>query len=56
MANLLDAVTQLMSHFDKYSSIPVVAELKSKVEVIRQDLKKHVHKAFREIGQVRLID
>jgi hypothetical protein len=51
-ANLLDAVTQLMSHFDQYINIPLIHEIKTRLDTIRLDLKKHVHKAFREIGQV----
>jgi hypothetical protein len=51
-ANLLDAVTQLMSHFDQYTIIPLILEVKTKLDTIRMDLKKHVHKAFREIGQL----
>jgi hypothetical protein len=53
-ANLLDAVKQLMTHFDKYSNVPKVAEIKHRVESIQTDLKRHVHKSFREIGQVRM--
>lgn len=53
VANLMEAVKQLMSHFDKYTSIPKVAEMKARVGVIQADLKKHVHGVFREIGKVR---
>lgn len=52
VANLLDAVKQLMTHFDKYTAIPKVAEIKSSVDAIQHDLRRHVHHAFREIGQV----
>ena len=51
-ANLLDAVKQLLSHFDTYDSIPFIAEIRAKVDIIQNDLKKHVHSTFREIGQL----
>ena len=53
-ANLLDAVKQLLSHFLKYTSIPMICEIKDKLDEIQTDLRKHVHRAFREIGQVRI--
>jgi hypothetical protein len=53
VANLMEAVKQLMSHFDKYASIPKVAEMKARVSAIQTDLKKHVHGVFKEIGKVR---
>lgn len=52
VANLLDAVKQLMTHFDKYTSIPKIAEIKSTVDSIQHDLRRHVHSSFREIGQL----
>jgi hypothetical protein len=55
-ANLLDAVKQLMAHFEKYSNIPKIAEIRDRVEGIQKDLQRHVHKSFREIGQVRTYD
>lgn len=51
-ANLLDAVKQLTTHFDKYTSIPLIADIRERVNKIQIDLKKHVHYAFREIGQL----
>lgn len=51
-ANLLDAVKQLMTHFVNYSTVPMIAEIKDKVEAIQTDLRNHVHKAFKEIGQL----
>lgn len=53
VANLLDAVKQLMTHFEGYPSIPKIAEMKSRVDAIQHDLRRHVHHSFREIGQVR---
>ena len=54
VANLLDAVKQLMTHFEKYSAIPKIADVKRKVDSIQHDLRRHVHHSFREIGQVIL--
>lgn len=51
-ANLLDAIKQLLLHFDKYNSVPLIADVNSRVHAIQIDLKKHVHYAFREIGQL----
>ena len=52
VANLMEAVKQLMNHFEKYTNIPKVAEIKSRVVTIQKDLKAHVHAVFQEIGQV----
>ena len=52
VANLLDAVKQLMTHFEQYTSIPKVAEIKRSVDAIQHDLRRHVHHSFREIGQL----
>lgn len=54
VANLFDAVKQFMSHFDKYSHIPAIADLQSRVDTIRSDLTIHVRKTFREVAQVEL--
>ena len=51
-ANLLDAVKQLLIHFDKYTNIPLIADMIERVNHIQGDLRKHVHYAFREIGQM----
>lgn len=51
-ANLIDAVRQLMVHFERYTNIPMVADIKSRIDSIQNALKRHVHKAFREIGQL----
>jgi len=52
VANLLDAVKQLLTHFDRYTAVPKVAEIKGRVDSIQSDLKRHVHSLFRELGQV----
>lgn len=54
VANLLDAVKQLMTHFEGYTSIPKIAEVKKTVDSIQHDLRRHVHHSFREIGQVSM--
>ena len=51
-ANLLDAVNQLLGHFKLYTAIPLIAGVQQRVDVIKSDLKRHVHRAFREIGQL----
>lgn len=51
-ANLLDAVKQLMANFEQYSNIPMIMDIKVQLDTIQYDLKKHVQKAFREIGQL----
>lgn len=52
VANLMEAVKQLMNHFERYTAIPKVAEIKARVFSIQADLKRHVHVVFKEIGQM----
>ena len=52
VSNLLDAVKQLMSHFEIYTSIPKIAAIKVRVDSIQSTLKRHVHESFKQIGQV----
>jgi hypothetical protein len=40
------------SAHDRYLNIPIIAEIQERVAKIQNDLKVHVHKTFREIGQV----
>jgi len=54
VANLLDAVKQLLTHFDRYNNIPKIAEVKGRVDNIQTELKRHVHISFRELGQVSI--
>eukprot|EP00605_Chrysophyceae_sp_TOSAG23-4_P001233 GSChrysophyteH1.ASY1.ANO1.1344.1 assembled CDS len=51
-ANLLDAVKQLLGSFDQanYNSLPIIVEMRERVNVIQSHLKKHAHRAFREIA------
>lgn len=53
VSNLLDAVKQLMSHFEIYTSIPKIAAIKIRVDTIQATLKRHVHESFKQIGQVK---
>lgn len=52
IANLVDAVKQLMAHFEQYTSVPMIADIKGRIDAIQSELKRHVHKSFREIGQL----
>jgi hypothetical protein len=52
VANMLEAVKQLMVHFEKYTDIPKIAQIKVQVGRVEQELNKHVRAAFREIGQL----
>jgi len=51
-ANLLDAVKQLMTRFQKYTGIPVISELNERVASLQAQLKKHIHRSFQDIGQL----
>ena len=49
-ANLLDAVQQLLSHFEPYADIPKIAEIREMVQLIKGRLTSQIHEAFDEIG------
>ena len=51
-AELLDAVRQLLTHFEGYASVPRIAELWSTVAAIKKDLSGQIHDAFNAIGQL----
>jgi hypothetical protein len=51
-ANLLEAVKQLLTHFEQYSNIPKILELKSSISKLRSDLKTQVFKDFLDIGEL----
>lgn len=51
-ANLLDAVKQFMSHFEKYQHISVIVDLNRRVDVIRESLTTHVCSVFKDLAQV----
>eukprot|EP01084_Bolivina_argentea_P196729 337236_1 len=49
-ANLLDAVQQLLTHFDSYSSVPLIAELRAIVASVKSSLTDDVQTAFETVG------
>mmetsp|Transcript_6722 Transcript_6722/g.8843 ORF Transcript_6722/g.8843 Transcript_6722/m.8843 type:complete len:874 (+) Transcript_6722:83-2704(+) len=51
-ANLVDAVKQLLTHFESYSAVPKIAELKETYASIRKDLTEQIFKAFNKVGQI----
>ena len=52
MAHLLEAARELMIYFEKYLSIPQVAALKARLDLIQSSLRRHVHRTFLDIGQL----
>ena len=51
-ANLLDAVRQLLTHFEPYAAIPKIAELKETVEEVSTTLEREIFEAFVAIGNL----
>ena len=51
-ANLLDAVSQLLSHFEPYANIPKIADLRATVSTIKQDLTDEILDAFNRVGDL----
>jgi hypothetical protein len=48
---MLEAVTSIMVHFEKYiETIPKIADIKGRVDKIREELTRHVQASFGEIG------
>ena len=41
-----------MTHFDPYTDIPLILDLKNRVTSIQYDLNQEVHKIFKNIGQI----
>ena len=55
-ANLVEAVTQLMSHFDSYNNIPKISEMKGKFHAIQLMLKQEVFTDFHNaLSQIALV-
>ena len=53
VANMLEAVSAIMVHFEKYTeTIPKIADIKARINTIREELKRHVQASFQEIGQL----
>eukprot|EP00897_Mesotaenium_endlicherianum_P004927 jgi/Mesen1/4462/ME000227S03482 len=50
-AGQLEAVTQLCSHFESYSDISKISELRNKFQGIQQTLKSHIFSDFSSLGQ-----
>jgi hypothetical protein len=54
VANLLDAVKQFMTHFEKYKHIAVISDLNKRIENIRAGLIQHIRAMFKDIAQVSM--
>jgi hypothetical protein len=54
VANLLDAVKQFMTHFDKYVHIPVIQNIEQRVQAIRATLTGQISATFRQLAKVRI--
>lgn len=52
----LEAVNQLIGHFEAYRDIPKINELREKFKNIKQMLKSHVFSDFSSLGTARLKD
>eukprot|EP00752_Nemacystus_decipiens_P002803 g2616.t1 len=51
-ANLLDAVRQLLTHFESYAQVPRIAELRETVTGIKNELVEQTSQAFNQVGQL----
>jgi len=51
-ANLLDAVKQFMSHFDKYMHISIIKNIGERVQIIRDGLATHISIIFKQLASV----
>lgn len=51
-ANLLDAVKQFISHFEKYKHVPIIIDLNKRIDNIRDELTKVIKDMFRELAEV----
>lgn len=51
VANLLDAVKQFMSHFEKYKHIPVISDLNKRIASIHRSLISHIRIIFKEVAE-----
>ena len=49
-ANLLQAVNQLLVHFEGYADIPKIAELKEQIDAIRTNLRTQVFEDFNQLS------
>jgi hypothetical protein len=51
-ANLLDAVKQFMTHFDKYMHISIIKNIDERVQIIRDGLAAHISIIFKQLASV----
>ncbi|CAM9566172.1 unnamed protein product [Discosporangium mesarthrocarpum] len=51
-ANLLDAVRQLLTHFESYAQVPRIAELRDTVTEVKNELVDQTLEAFNQVGQL----
>ncbi|CAM9440950.1 unnamed protein product, partial [Phaeothamnion confervicola] len=51
-ANLLDAVRQLLTHFEGYAQVPRIAQLGATVAAIKADLSSQIFRAFNAVGEL----
>lgn len=49
-ANLLDAVSQLLTHFEPYSEIARIKELRGTVTAVKKELTEEILQAFNRVG------
>ena len=58
VADLLTDVKEEIKYFDPFAAVPKVIELKAKVAIIEDELRRQLQWAMREIGEVsnRLLD
>ena len=51
-ANLLDAVRQLLTHFEPYAEIPKIAELQKSVVDVSTTLEREIFNTFEHLGHL----
>lgn len=52
VANLLDAVKQFFTHFDRYVHIPVIQNIEERVKTIRLTLTDQIGEIFQKLAHV----
>ena len=55
VANLLDAVKQFFTHFDRYVHIPVIQNIEERVKTIRLTLTDQISEIFQKLAHVRIV-
>ena len=51
-AGLVDAIIKNIVHFEKYTQVPLVIDLQVRVDKVTVELKKQMHRVFREMSQL----